>query len=90
LLSDPDILYNVPEGVAGSPTRMGGGLQSVTQKTGSNLKENLKLTGRFLETLIKKLPDIVEDNPVKVVLSLAKAIAEAKNVRCRCSSYPLL
>lgn len=66
---------------------MGGDSQSATSKTRSNLKENLKLTGRFLETVIKKVPDIVDGNPAKVVLSLVKAIAEAKNVRHRRASY---
>lgn len=39
------------------------------------------LTGRFLQTLIMKAADIVNTNPAKVALGLAKAIIEAKNVR---------
>jgi len=43
-------------------------------------KENLGVTARFAETLLKKLPECVDANPVKMALSIAKAIIEIKNV----------
>ncbi|KAF6742239.1 WD40-repeat-containing domain protein [Ephemerocybe angulata] len=36
----------------------------------------LKITVNFIGTLLKKLPDIVDGNPVKIAASLAKAIVE--------------
>jgi len=56
---------------------------------GSNIKENLTLTGRFLQTLVMKAADIVGDNPAQVALGLVKAIIEITNVRC-CSPHHIL
>ena len=55
-------------------------------KTVSTTKEGLKVTGRFIQTLMMKLPEIVDGNPVKMALSLAKVVIEIKKVR-RCSLY---
>ena len=46
----------------------------------------LKLTGRSIPTLTKRLPEIVDGNPVKMALGLAKLIIEIQQVR-RGSSY---
>ena len=54
--------------------------QPSVPNAGLNIKENLNLTGRFIITVLKKLPDLVEPNPAKLALGLAKAIAEAKGV----------
>ncbi|KDR79298.1 hypothetical protein GALMADRAFT_1363458 [Galerina marginata CBS 339.88] len=40
------------------------------------MKENLKLTGRALQTLLLKAVNIVDTNPAKVALGLVKAIIE--------------
>jgi len=66
-----------------------GNLRSATPNAGSTMKENLKLTGRVLLTLVKKAADIVGDNPAQVALGLVKAIIEITNVRCR-SPYHVL
>ena len=50
-------------------------------KTVSTTKEGLKVTGRFIQTLMTKLPEIVDGNPVKMALSLAKVVIEIKKVR---------
>ena len=54
--------------------------QPLAPNAESNIKENLNLTGRFLVTVLKKLPDLLEPNPAKLALGIAKAIAEAKDV----------
>ena len=53
-------------------------------KTVSTTKESLKVTGRFIQTLMTKLPEIVDGNPVKMALSLAKVVIQIKKV-LRCS-----
>ena len=70
-------------------TRTAGNLQSATPNAGSTIKENLKLTGRFLLTLVTKAADIVGDNPAQVALGLVKAIIEITNVCCRSSHHAL-
>ena len=35
----------------------------------------------FTQTLVKRLPEVVDENPVKVVLGLVKLVAEIKEVR---------
>jgi hypothetical protein len=49
--------------------------------TPSAVKDVLGVTLRFTQTLMKKLPDIVDGNPVKMALSLAKTIIQIKDVR---------
>ncbi|KAF6759000.1 WD40-repeat-containing domain protein [Ephemerocybe angulata] len=43
---------------------------------GSETPSGLKITVNFIGSLLKKLPDIVDGNPVKIAASLAKAIVE--------------
>lgn len=45
------------------------------------VEEGLGLAGRFVQTLLKKLPDCVDNNPVKMALSIVKTIIEIKDVR---------
>ena len=45
-------------------------------------KDRLGGASRFLQTLLKKVPDCVNTNPVKVAFSIAKAIIEIKAVGC--------
>ena len=66
-------------------SRTVGNSQSATPNAGSTIKENLRLTGRFLLTLVTKAANIVDSNPAKVALGLVKAIIEIRNVRCHCS-----
>jgi len=56
------------------------GSQSALPKTVSTTKGNLKVAGRFIQTLMTKLPEIVDGNPAKMALSLAKTIIEIKQV----------
>ncbi|KAG6819942.1 hypothetical protein H0H93_007148 [Arthromyces matolae] len=46
----------------------------------SKTKDTLKVTGRFIQTLVKKFPDVADGNPVKIALGLAKMIVEIKQV----------
>jgi len=46
-------------------------------------KESLKVAGRFAQTLLKKLPECINTNPVKMAFSIAKVIIEIKDVGCR-------
>ena len=49
----------------------------------SAAKNVLNRSWDFTQTLLKRLPDIVDENPVKVVLGLVKLVAEIKDVsRC--------
>ena len=43
-------------------------------------KEVLGATGSFLKLVLKKVPDAVDTNPVKVAFSIAKSILELKEV----------
>jgi len=54
--------------------------QIAPPKTASTTKENLKVAGRFIQTLMTKLPEIVDTNPAKMALGLAKVIIEIKKV----------
>ena len=40
------------------------------------------MASRFAQTLLKKVPDCVDMNPVKVAFSIARVIIEIKNVSC--------
>ena len=40
----------------------------------------LDVTGHFLAMVLKKLPDAIDSNPVKVAFSLAKIVLELKEV----------
>jgi hypothetical protein len=44
-------------------------------------KDYLSVTGSFLQLVLKKVPDAVDSNPVKVFFSLAKIVLELKEVR---------
>ena len=39
------------------------------------------VTWRFTQTLLRRLPDVADENPVKVALGIAKLILEIKDVR---------
>jgi hypothetical protein len=43
-------------------------------------KDYLSVTGSFLQLVLKKVPDAVDSNPVKVAFALAKAVLELKEV----------
>jgi hypothetical protein len=51
----------------------------------SSIKENLKLTGRALQTLITRAANVADADPAKVALGFVKAVVEIKNVRYRFS-----
>jgi len=60
--------------------------ESAKPNAASSVKENLKLTGRALQTLITRAAVIVDTNPAKVALGLVKAIIEINRVRYRFSN----
>ena len=68
---------------------MEGDPHSAQPNAGSSIKENLKLTGRALQTLVTKAAPIVDTNPVQIALGLVQAIIEINNVRYR-FSYRIL
>ncbi|KAH6879381.1 hypothetical protein BKA70DRAFT_1412079 [Coprinopsis sp. MPI-PUGE-AT-0042] len=72
-----DIAYsNAIEGPAG------GDEKPVPGPSGFDVaKDYLSVTGSFLQLVLKKVPDAVDSNPVKVVFSLAKAVLELKELR---------
>ena len=43
-------------------------------------QDGLGVASRFVQTLLKRLPDCVDTNPVKVAFSIAKIIIEIKDV----------
>ncbi|KAF5330873.1 hypothetical protein D9619_005285 [Psilocybe cf. subviscida] len=49
------------------------------KKTGGQAKERFAVAGRFAQTVIKNLPDLVDGNPVKIAFSVAKLIIETRN-----------
>ena len=49
----------------------------------ANAIEGFKVAGRFVQTLIKKVPECVSTNPVQMAFSIAKVIIEMKDVGCR-------
>ena len=70
--------------------RTAGNSRPATPNAGSTIKENLRLTGRFLLTLVTKAADIVgSDNPAQVALGLVKAIIQITNVCYRSSHHAL-
>jgi hypothetical protein len=52
-------------------------------------KESVKVAVRFTQTLLKKLPDCVTTNPVKMAFSVAKVIIEIKDVGGRLLAWTL-
>jgi hypothetical protein len=46
-------------------------------------KGGLGVASRFVQTLLKKVPDYVDTNPVKVAFTIAKVILEIKDVSHR-------
>jgi hypothetical protein len=63
--------------------------QTAKPNAGSSIKENLKLTGRALQTLITTAAPIVDSNPAKVALGLVRAIIAINKVRYRLSQHIL-
>jgi len=43
-------------------------------------KQGLGVASRFAQTLLKKLPECVDTNPVKMAFSIARAIIQIKDV----------
>ena len=43
-------------------------------------KDATRVTGRFIGTLLKRLPDVVDGNPAKVALGIAKIILDIRDV----------
>jgi len=46
-------------------------------------KESLEVTSRFTQTLLKRVPECVDVNPVKVAFAIAKVIIDIKCVSGR-------
>ena len=45
-------------------------------------KDRIGVASRFVQTLLKKVPECVDTNPVKAAFSIAKVIIEIKDVGC--------
>ena len=73
-------ICNFPQGVASNQSVSGTGSQSTPSMSVTTTKENLKVAGRFIQTIMTKLPEIVDTNPVKMALGLAKVIIGIKKV----------
>ena len=69
--------HNLLSGLASKPPEN----RQTAPKPGSRTKDILKLTGRSILTLTKRLPEIVDANPVKMALGLVKLIVEIQQVR---------
>ena len=72
--------YTVPQGPTSGAAETLTDSPSPPPKAGSTTKPSLKVAGRFIQTLMTKLPEIVSGNPAKLALSLAKVIIEIKKV----------
>ena len=46
------------------------------------VKDAALVTGRFIKTLLQKLPDVAEGNPVKAALGIVKLILDISDVSC--------
>ncbi|KAJ2928482.1 hypothetical protein H1R20_g8640, partial [Candolleomyces eurysporus] len=69
-----------PSELTGKPSEgTGGSPPAATLLALSPTKESLKVSWNFTQTLMKRLPDIVDGNPVKMALSLAKTIIQIKD-----------
>ncbi|PPQ93171.1 hypothetical protein CVT25_002629, partial [Psilocybe cyanescens] len=64
--------HNLPQGLVRNPSEDG----QKAPKTASSTKGVLAVTGRSILTLTKRLPEIVDGNPVKMALGLVKLIIE--------------
>ena len=51
-------------------------------------KDYLGVTGSFLSLILKRVPDVIDTNPVKIFFSLAKLVVELKEVRDSSISSP--
>jgi len=83
------ISCNRCQGTSSNSARTADDSRSAIPNTGSTTKENLRLTGRFLLTLVTKAANTADSNPAKVALGLVKAIIEIKNVRRHSSRHVL-
>jgi hypothetical protein len=75
--------YNLRQGRVNISSGMVDSSQSAEPNAGSSIKENLKLTGKALQTLITRAAPIVDSNPAMITLGLVRTIIEIKNVRYR-------
>ncbi|PPQ93508.1 hypothetical protein CVT25_005206, partial [Psilocybe cyanescens] len=64
--------HNPPQGLVSNPPEDG----QTEPKTASSTKDVLSVTGRSILTLTKRLPGIIDGNPVKMALGLVKLIIE--------------
>ncbi|KAJ2928324.1 hypothetical protein H1R20_g8771, partial [Candolleomyces eurysporus] len=70
----------VPSELTGKPAEATvGSSPAATSSAQSTAKDALKVTLNFTQTLMKRLPEIVDGNPVKMALSLVKAIIQIKD-----------
>ena len=55
-------------------------LQTRTSDWKATAKNGLEVASRFSQTLLKKIPECANTNPVKMALAIAKVIVEIKDV----------
>ncbi|KAF5328654.1 hypothetical protein D9619_011670 [Psilocybe cf. subviscida] len=73
-IADSGLVEATPESLAP--------LQSVSKLPKSEpgpLKQGIGVTGRFAQTLLKRLPELIEPNPVKLAFSISKVILQMKD-----------
>jgi hypothetical protein len=68
------------EGGHGNSTIVGPNSQTELSDWKAVTKDRLGVASRFAQTLLKKVPECVDANPVKVAFSIARVIIEIKDV----------
>lgn len=54
----------------------------------SGAKKYLGMAMSFVQMVLKKVPDVVDENPIKMAFSIARAIIDIKDVRYILATYP--
>jgi len=62
---------------------------SKVSSTSSIATDYARVTWSFTQMLLKRLPDAVDSNPVKMAFGIAKNILQIKEVRHHSSHWPL-
>ena len=82
-----DLGYVDTEGLVGETSRASTPTQPASTNPETQVpdwktsaKESLEVASRFMQTLLKKVPECISTNPVKMAFSIAKVIIEIKDV----------
>ena len=74
-----------------TPTPIAGSVSTNSQVLDrkATTKESFNVTVRFVQTLLKRVPECFDANPVKMAFSIAKVIIEMKDVGCHLCTFGL-